>query len=66
MVDRLKLSILARKVLRAAKRFFGVPDFHYYALADGIAAILSQSIVGPLGTHKQPLIASSQLRLFNG
>jgi len=64
--DRLKLSILARKVLKAAKRFFGVPDFHYYALADGIAAILSQSMVGPLEAHKQPLIAPSQLKLFDG
>jgi hypothetical protein len=31
-----------------AKRFFGVPDFHYYALADGIAMLLSR-----LGEWKQ-------------
>jgi len=49
--EGLKLRILARRVLKVAKRFFGVPDFHYYALADGIATILSHSTVGPIGGH---------------
>ena len=64
--ERLKLTILARKILTVAKRFFGVPPFHYYALADGIAAILAHATVGPLGTHKIPVMASPQLRLFDG
>ena len=38
----IKLSILSTHVLKAAKRFFGIPDFHYYALADGIARLLSR------------------------
>jgi hypothetical protein len=64
--EHLKLTILARKVLMVAKRFFGVPPFHYYARADGIAAILAHATVGPLGAHRKPVIASPQLRLFDG
>jgi hypothetical protein len=41
---RLKLRVLARHVLRAARRVFGIPDFRLYALADGIKHFLfSQS-----------------------
>lgn len=46
--EGLKLSVLAHHVTRLAKRFFGVPDFHYYALADGIATLLGRSARGPL------------------
>lgn len=38
----LKLAVLATRVAQVAKRFFGVPDFHYYALADGISVLLSK------------------------
>ena len=38
----LKLAVLASRVSRVAKRFFGVPEFHYYALADGISVLLSR------------------------
>jgi hypothetical protein len=31
---------LTTRVLKFAKRFFGIPSFHYYALADGIARLL--------------------------
>ena len=34
--------MLTTRVAQVAKRFFGVPDFHYYALADGIAMLLSR------------------------
>ena len=37
-----KLQILALHALNAAQRIFGIPDFRYYALADGIKAILSK------------------------
>ncbi|MBW2038257.1 MAG: hypothetical protein JRI46_01450 [Deltaproteobacteria bacterium] len=37
---RARLEILARYALRAARRIFGIPDFRYYALADGIREIL--------------------------
>jgi len=33
---------LSTRVSRVAKRFFGVPEFHYYALADGISMLLSR------------------------
>jgi len=46
--ESLKLTVLATRVAKVAKRFFGVPDFHYYALADGIAMLLSR-----LGEWKQ-------------
>jgi len=37
---KMKLLILASHVLKAAKRLFGIPDFRYYALSDGIREIL--------------------------
>lgn len=40
--ESLKLKVLAMRVTKIAKRFFGVPDFHYYALNDGIATILAR------------------------
>jgi hypothetical protein len=40
--ESLKLKVLTTRVAQVAKRFFGVPDFHYYALADGIAVLLSR------------------------
>jgi hypothetical protein len=43
-----KLKILAQHALRAAKRLFGIPDFRYYALADGIRTILTRSGRGPI------------------
>lgn len=45
---RAKLAILTRHVLAAAKRLFGIPDFRYYALADGIGNILKRSSKGPM------------------
>jgi hypothetical protein len=35
-----KLRILAANILPTARRLFGIPDFRYYALADGILSIL--------------------------
>ncbi|UCH08533.1 MAG: hypothetical protein JSV55_06065, partial [Deltaproteobacteria bacterium] len=40
---RAKLEILALHFLKAAKRIFGIPDFRYYALADGIKEVLSKA-----------------------
>jgi hypothetical protein len=40
--ESLKLAVLATRVTQVARRFFGVPDFHYYALADGIAVLFSR------------------------
>lgn len=35
-----KLRVLSRHVLKAARRLFGIPDFRFYALADGIRELL--------------------------
>lgn len=40
MGESLKLAVMTTRIKQAAKRFFAVPDFHYYALADGIATLL--------------------------
>ncbi len=37
---KLRLGVLMRHVLRAARRVFGIPDFRLYALADGIKHFL--------------------------
>jgi len=62
--ERLKVAILARRILKAAKRFFGVPVFHYYALADGIAAVLAHATRGPLCLPRPPATQKPQLLLF--
>jgi hypothetical protein len=40
--ESLKLAVLKTRVAAVSKRLFGVPDFHYYALADGIANLFSR------------------------
>ena len=37
-----RLRVMASYVERAAKRLFGIPDFKYYALADGLRALLTR------------------------
>jgi len=41
--EGLRLAVLRRIVTQLSKRFFGVPAFHYYALADGIRTILTRA-----------------------
>jgi hypothetical protein len=45
--EEVKLTILACRVKEISKRLFGIPDFHYYALADGVAHILCRTGHGP-------------------
>ena len=40
--QKLKLKILCEKLLIISQRFFGIPPFRFYALADGIRNILSR------------------------
>lgn len=47
--ESLKLAVLTTRIIQTAKRFFGAPDFHYYALASGIATLFSR-----LGRWKPP------------
>lgn len=43
---KLKLNILLKKIFEKAKRFFEIPDFRQYAIADGIYKIFCSSITG--------------------
>jgi hypothetical protein len=54
---RMKLRILCEKSLIISQRFFGVPPFRFYALADGIRRILSQ------GTFSPPEMSPASLQL---
>ena len=45
--QKLKLKILCEKLLIISRRFFGIPPFRFYALADGIKQILAGSSPGP-------------------
>ena len=40
--NTLKLAVLSAHVIKASKRFYGVTEFCYYALADGISVLLSR------------------------
>ncbi|MGC9424161.1 transposase [Vibrio sp.] len=40
--ESVKLEVLTAHAIKASKRFFGAVEFHYYALADGIANLLSR------------------------
>lgn len=40
---RMKLEILATHLIKASKRLFGIPDFRYYAIADGIREVCARS-----------------------
>ena len=44
---KLKLKILCEKLLIISQRFFGIPPFRFYALADGISTILSRCTPSP-------------------
>lgn len=44
--QQMKLRILIEKLLVISQRFFGIPPFPFYALADGIRRLLSGSAFG--------------------
>jgi hypothetical protein len=61
---RAKMEILVTHVLKASKRIFGIPDFRYYAIADGIRELLhryNRRMVKPI----KALIYENQLPLFD-
>jgi len=47
-----KLTIMAGHILKSAKRVFGIPDFKYYALGDGLCNIFSR-FPGKLENHNE-------------
>ena len=59
-----KLNILAMHALNAAKRLFEIPDFRYYALADGISAIFKRVDKGPLHPRGHKPAPSPQLPIW--
>jgi len=60
--EKTKLEILAMHVMEVSQRIFGVPDFKYYALADGIRVILKRVGKGPL--EKPRPLKNTQLLLL--
>jgi hypothetical protein len=62
---RLRLRVLARYVIRAARRVFGIPDFRLYALADGIKHCLFSRSQGLRSGASPPILRFAQLHLFN-
>ena len=60
---RLKLEALSATVLRVSKRIFGIPDFRYYAIADGIKRVLERDSKGLL-PPMPPWVPRTQLKLF--
>ena len=59
-----RLKILALHALDAAKRLFGIPDFRFYALADGIRDILHKAAKGTLYARNERRDTHPQLSLF--
>jgi len=53
-----KLMVMAGHILKSAKRVFGIPDFKYYAIGDGLCNIFSRF---PGRLQKQTEIHQSQL-----
>ena len=62
---RIKLRVLAGHVLKAARRLFGVPDFQFYALADGIRELLFGRHKGLESINPLPHPQKHQLNLFD-
>lgn len=60
--QKMKLRILCEKLLIISQRFFGIPPFRFYALADGIKNILSQTSPSP----PEQVPPSLQLELLLG
>ncbi len=62
---RTKLRVLARHVMVASRRLFGIPDFHFYALADGIREYLFGRQKGLEGFSQMLKTETKQLSLFD-
>jgi hypothetical protein len=60
-----KLQLTAAYVLKSAKRVFGIPEFRYYAIADGLKAIFTRHPGKPYRMFwPNPPPQSPQLPLF--
>ena len=61
--SKLKMRVLSAILMRLSKRIFGIPDFRYYAIADGIKELLSRNMEGPLRLLPK-WVPKNQLGLF--
>ncbi len=61
--SKLKMRVLSAILIKLSKRIFGLPDFRYYAIADGIKELLSRNREGPLRLLPK-WIPKNQLKLF--
>jgi hypothetical protein len=59
-----RLKVLASHALKAAKRLFGIPDFNFYCLADGLKAIFARVGSGIIPQKENAPPDSNQLSLF--
>jgi hypothetical protein len=57
-----KLKVMAGYVLKAAKRLFGIPKFHYYSIVDGLTSIFMRH---PGRIVRLPQQTTAQVPLFN-
>jgi hypothetical protein len=62
---KMKLRVLSKHLVRAARRVFGIPDFRLYALADGIKQVLFNRSRGPGTSPRAPAPPFFQRRLFD-
>ena len=58
--QKMKLSLLCRELLVISQRFFGIPPFRFYALADGIKRVLFPATLDP----PAPLPPTGQFELL--
>jgi hypothetical protein len=61
--EGVRLGVLAHYALEEAQRFYGIPNFRYYALAVGLGKLLRGS-TRPFAGRKEPLLQEMQLSLF--
>lgn len=57
-----RLRVMAQYVEKAAKHLFGIPDFKYYALADGLHALFTRHPGRPV-FRRRP-VKNTQLTLM--
>ena len=67
MGTRMKLEIHATPLINASKRLFGIPDFRYYTIADGIREVCVRSpAVRPAPSRGSPTRLRLPLNFWGG
>lgn len=60
-----RAEVLTHHALQASRRLFGIPDFLYYALADGLKEIFQKSTMQPFKRNHGPPPPDPQLDLLD-